>query len=54
LPPQAVRLNSEVQKTSKNEEAAPNKAAPEQDSDESKAAAPQQAVRRHGSAKPVG
>jgi hypothetical protein len=53
LPAQAVRLSSEAQKLSNNAEAAPNKAAPEQDSDESSAAAPQQAVRRHGSAKPV-
>jgi hypothetical protein len=53
LPAQAVRLSGEVQKLSNNEEAAPNKAAPEQDSEESSAAAPQQAVRRHGSAKPV-
>jgi hypothetical protein len=53
LPAQAVRLNSEAQKLSNNEETAPNKAALEQDSDESNVAAPQQAVRRHGSAKPV-
>jgi hypothetical protein len=53
LPAQAVRLSSEAQKFSNNEEAAPNKAAPEQDSDKSNVAAPQQAVRRHGSAKPV-
>jgi hypothetical protein len=53
LPAQAVRLSGEVQKLSNNEEAAPNKAALAQDSDESNAAAPQQAVRRHGSAKPV-
>jgi hypothetical protein len=53
LPAPAVRLSSETQKLTNNEEAAPNKAAPEQDSDESNAAAPQQAVRRHGSAKPV-
>jgi len=53
LPAQAVRLSGEVQILSNNEEAAPNKAAPEQDSEENSAAAPQQAVRRHGSAKPV-
>jgi Protein of unknown function (DUF3306) len=53
LPAQAVRLSSEAQKLSNNEEATPNKAAPEQDSDENNAAAPQHAVRRHGSAKPV-
>jgi hypothetical protein len=53
LPAQAVRLSSEVQKLPNNEETAPNKAAPAQDSDESSAAAAQQAVRRHGSAKPV-
>jgi len=53
LPAQAVRLSGEVQILSNNEEAAPSKAAPEQDSGESSAAAPQQAVRRHGSAKPV-
>jgi hypothetical protein len=50
LPAQAVRLSNEAQKLSKNEEFAPNKAASEQDSD---TAAPQQAVRRHGSAKPI-
>jgi hypothetical protein len=53
LSAQAVRLSSEAQKLSNNEEAAPNKAAPAQDSDESNSAAPQQSVRRHGSAKPV-
>jgi hypothetical protein len=53
LPVQAVRLSSEVQKLSNNEETAANKASPEQTSDEGSAAAPQQAVRRHGSAKPV-
>jgi hypothetical protein len=53
LPAPAVRLSSDAQKLSNNEEAAPKKAAPEQDSDQSSAAAPQQAVRRHGSAKPV-
>jgi Protein of unknown function (DUF3306) len=53
LPAQAVRLSSEAQKLSNNDEAAPNKAAPEQGSDEGNAAAPQQAMRRHGSAKPV-
>jgi hypothetical protein len=53
LPAQAVRLKSEAQKLSNNEDAAPNKAAPEQDSDENNATAPQQVVRRHGSAKPV-
>ncbi|HEV7878767.1 DUF3306 domain-containing protein [Bradyrhizobium sp.] len=53
LPAPAVRLSSEAQKPSNNEEATPKKARPEQDSDESGAAAPQQTVRRHGSAKPV-
>jgi hypothetical protein len=53
LSAQAVSLSSEAQKPSNNEDAAPNKAAPEKDSDKSSAAAPQQAVRRHGSAKPV-
>jgi hypothetical protein len=53
LPAPAVRLSSEVQKLSDNEEAAPNKAASGQESDEGSAVAPQQAVRRHGSAKPV-
>jgi hypothetical protein len=53
LPAQAVRSSSEAQELSINAKAAPNKAVPEQDSDESSAAAPQQAVRRHGSAKPV-
>ena len=52
-PVQAVRLSSEAQKLSNDEETAANKASPEQDSDESSAAASQQAVRRHGSAKPV-
>ena len=53
LPAQAVRLSSEAQKPSNNEAAAPNNAILEQDSGESSTAAPQQAVRRHGSAKPV-
>ena len=53
LPAQAVRLSSEAQKLSSSEKTAPNSAAAELDSDESSAAAPQQAVRRHGSAKPV-
>jgi hypothetical protein len=53
LPAPAVRLSSDVQKLSNNEETAPNKAAPAQDTDEGSTAAPQQAVRRHGSAKPV-
>jgi Protein of unknown function (DUF3306) len=53
LPVQAVRLSSEAQKLSNNAEVAPNKAAPAQDMDEGSAAAPQQAMRRHGSAKPV-
>jgi hypothetical protein len=52
-PAQAVRLSGEAQKLSNNDATAPNKTDPEQDSDESSAAAPQQAVRRHGSAKPV-
>jgi hypothetical protein len=47
LPVQAVRLSDEAQKPSNNEEAAATKA------DEGSAAAAQQAVRRHGSAKPV-
>jgi len=50
---QAVRLSSEAQKRSNNDEAAPNMPAPEQDSGESNPVASQQAVRRHGSAKPV-
>jgi hypothetical protein len=49
----AVRLTSEAQKLSSDEEAAANKAAPVQDSSESNPAAAQQSVRRHGSAKPV-
>jgi hypothetical protein len=53
LPAQAVRLSSEAQKLSNNAEGPPNKAAPAQDTDEGSAAAPQQAVRRHGSAKPI-
>jgi hypothetical protein len=53
LPAQAVRLDSEAQKLSNNEEAEPNKAAEEPETDQGSAAAPQQAVRRHGSAKPV-
>jgi hypothetical protein len=53
LPAQTVRLTSEAQKTMNSDDAAPNKATPAQVSDESKAAAPQQAVRRHGSAKPI-
>jgi hypothetical protein len=53
LPGQAVRLSSEAQKVSNNEETDPNKATPEQDSNERNSIAPQQAVRRHGSAKPV-
>jgi hypothetical protein len=53
LPAQAVRLGSEAQKLPNNEEAAANKAVPEHDADEGSAAAPQQAMRRHGSAKPV-
>jgi hypothetical protein len=53
LPAQAVRLSSEAQKPSNNEETAPNSAAPKQHPDQSSAVAPQQAVRRHGSAKPV-
>jgi hypothetical protein len=52
-PAQAVRLSGEAQKLSNNDATAPNKTDPEQDSGESSAAAPQQAVRRHGSAKPV-
>jgi hypothetical protein len=52
-PAQAVRLSSEAQKLSNTEEAPPNKAAPEQDSDQGSDAASQQPVRRHGSAKPV-
>jgi hypothetical protein len=53
LPAPAVRLSSHVQKLSDNAEVAPNKAAPAQETGESNTAAPQQAVRRHGSAKPV-
>jgi hypothetical protein len=53
LPTPAVRLSSDVQKLSNNEQPAPNKAAPAQDTDEGSTAAPQQVVRRHGSAKPV-
>jgi hypothetical protein len=53
LPAQAVRLTGEAQKLSNNEEIAPKNAAAEPDSGESSAAAPQQTVRRHGSAKPV-
>jgi hypothetical protein len=53
LPALAVRLNSEAQKPSNNAEARPNKTAPEQALDETSSAASQQAVRRHGSAKPV-
>jgi hypothetical protein len=53
LPVQAVRLSNEAQKLSNNAETAPNNATAEPDSDEGSAAAPQQAVRRHGSAKPV-
>jgi hypothetical protein len=49
-PMQPVRLSGEAQKLSNNEEAAPNEATPEH---EGTAAAPQQPVRRHGSAKPV-
>jgi hypothetical protein len=52
-PAQAVRLSGEAQKLSNNDAAAPNKTAPEQGTDEGSTAAPQQAVRRHGSAKPV-
>jgi hypothetical protein len=53
LPAQAVRLSGETQKLANNEEGPPDKAAPGQDSDESNSVAPQQTVRRHGSAKPV-
>jgi hypothetical protein len=53
LPAPAVRLSSEVQKLSDNEAAARNKTAPAQSTDEGSAVASQQAVRRHGSAKPV-
>jgi hypothetical protein len=53
LPAQAVRLSSEAPKLSNTEEAPPNKAAPEQASDQDSDAASQQPVRRHGSAKPV-
>jgi hypothetical protein len=53
LSAQAVRLSSQAQKLSNNEDTAPNKAAPEQDSRQSNSVAPQQSVRRHGSAKPV-
>jgi hypothetical protein len=53
LSAQAVRLSGETQKLSNNDEAAVNKAAPEQDSDKRNSVASQQSVRRHGSAKPV-
>jgi hypothetical protein len=53
LPAPAVRLSSDVQKLSDNAEVAPTKAVPAQETGESNTAAPQQAVRRHGSAKPV-
>jgi hypothetical protein len=57
LPDQAVRLGNEAtlmaQKHSNSEEVATNEAASEQDSEVSSTVAPQQAVRRHGSAKPV-
>jgi hypothetical protein len=53
LPAQAVRLSGEAQKPSNNDEAAQNKATPAWDSEENGAAASQQTVRRHGSAKPV-
>jgi hypothetical protein len=53
LPAQTVRLSSEAQKPANNEEAAPNKVARAQNSDQSNSVAPQQAVRRHGSAKPI-
>jgi hypothetical protein len=54
LPMHALRLSAEAQKFSNKEEAAPNKASQAQNAHEGSAAAPQQAVRRHGSAKPVG
>jgi hypothetical protein len=53
LPAQAVRSSGETQKLSKSEEVAPNKVASDQDFDETRTAASQHAVRRHGSAKPV-
>jgi hypothetical protein len=53
LAAQAVRLISEARKPTNNEETATTKAAPQPDSDKTDTAAPQQAVRRHGSAKPV-
>ena len=53
LPAQVVRLSSEAQKLSNNEDVVSNKAGPVQNSDESDVVAPQQSVRRHGSAKPV-
>jgi hypothetical protein len=53
LPAQTVRLSNEAQKLANNEEAAPNKAALEPNSNQSNSVAAQQTVRRHGSAKPV-
>jgi hypothetical protein len=53
LPAQPVRLSGEAQKLANNEEAGQNKTTPERNLEESAPAAPQQAVRRHGSAKPV-
>jgi hypothetical protein len=53
LPAQAVRLTGEAQKLSNNEETASKNAAAEPGSGERSAAAPQQSVRRHGSAKPA-
>jgi hypothetical protein len=54
LPAQTVRLSSEPQKAADNEDAQPNNVTREHHPDQSDAVAPQQAVRRHGSAKPVG
>ncbi|WP_375415239.1 DUF3306 domain-containing protein [uncultured Bradyrhizobium sp.] len=53
VPAQAVRLSSEAQKPSNNKEPAQNKDAAKQDPDDRSLIAPQQAVRRHGSAKPI-
>jgi hypothetical protein len=53
LPAEAVRLSNETQKRANNAETASNNVAAEPDSDEGSPAASQQAVRRHGSAKPV-
>jgi hypothetical protein len=53
LPAHGVRLSSQAQEPSAHEDAAAKIASAGPESDGSSAAAPQQAVRRHGSAKPV-